>query len=62
MISAEDFRALVKLTKRDNDSRARVAEHLVRAAIALTPPVNPIIAGEQIAMAARALIEMEPGK
>lgn len=62
MISVEDARALVKLTERDNDPRSRVAEHLVRAAIALSHPVNPIIAGEQIAMAARALIEMEPGK
>lgn len=61
MITAADFRALVELTERNDDPRARVAEHLVRAALALSPPaVNPIIAGEQIAMTARALLEMEP--
>lgn len=61
MISVEDARALVKLTERDNDPRSRVAEHLVRALLALTPPTaNPLIAREQIEIAVRLLLRMEP--
>lgn len=57
MISVAEIRQLVELTEQQSDERSRVAEHLVRAWQALTPPVNPVIAREQIEYAARVLIE-----
>jgi hypothetical protein len=61
LISHAEIQALVNLTEQQGDERARVAEHLVRALLALTPPTaNPLIAREQIEIAVRLLLRMEP--
>lgn len=62
-LTAEEHNELVRITERNSDDRSPVAEHLVRALLALSPRFgapDAKLAFEHITMAAKKLLQLEP--
>lgn len=62
-LTAEERSELTRLTERNSDDRSPVAEHLVRALLALSPQFgapDTKLALEHVTMAAKKLLHLEP--